>query len=74
MAPMMCAQCNADGEPAAAEGAILTCGTCGATVVRLSPDDLDTRPATLRDVDTLSPDAVRRLRHAHAAIVRPRGR
>ena len=68
---IICAFCNAEGEPAASDGAIGICGACGGTVVRLMPGERDTRRATIDDVNTLSPNAVIRLRRARAAIARP---
>ena len=68
---IVCAFCNAEGIPAAAEDVTLICAACGGTVVRVRPLYADTRPATMADVDALTPIMVTRLRKARAAIARP---
>lgn len=72
MAEITCAGCEARGEPAAVEGAIMVCSNCGVTlVVDEDNSEFGNRIAGFSDVHAVGEDGMKRLKRAHGAIVRP---
>lgn len=68
MASYTCPSCEMTTEPAAQIGAIVVCGSCGAS---LHVSDDGVRLAIAADTLTLNGDDLQRLRKARGKIARP---
>ena len=63
-----CPLCASTTEPAAAIGAVLVCGACGASLV---VDDAGVRRATAADTTALRVEDLHTLQHARSVVARP---
>ena len=69
MDEILCVKCDRVGPPAATEGQVSICGSCGGTVYA-SENGFPPRSARLSDIERLEPDARKRLQDARRPLVK----